>query len=518
MNTDKTDSVGYHRKAIILIVGALLLRTLYSLVYPVHLAGDEAYYWDWGRRPALGYFSKPPFIAWLYAAVDWIGQGSLFGVRFAAILLGSLSLFVTYLLTRKLFDTKTAFIAVILALAIPGNCLLSFVLTIDAPLVLAWSLALYFLWKFVQNEQAGLSLLGLFFCLGIGHLTKQMMLFFPPLALAFLFSGKETRGLLRKPGLWIAIIGSLVFLIPPYLIWNPKNDWITFQHMSTHVGAHHEESFFAMLYERVETFLEFFLSQLGAISPVIAFLIFVLTVLPLFKPKNVATRLRFLLVFCGVPLLLILIVAMFQKVQPNWPAVVYLAGVPMVAAWFSNAIEWFPVRDKTRTLLFRIGIGLGFALCAFFYLGPVVFSLTGNEGHRADPNRRLIGSDRLATSVQEVRQTVPGWEEHFVVASGHRYQTAWLAFELPDQPMVYRTNSPEAGIESQYELWPGPWEDGLAGKDGILVMPGGRDTLPKHVRKAFERTELLQKIEVKFGAGLREYSIFRGINLQASFK
>ena len=67
----------------------------------------------------------------------------------------------------------------------------------------------------------------------------------------------------------------------------------------------------------------------------------------------------------------------------------------MVAAWFTKAINWYVVKDATRTKLFRIGIGLGFALCAFFYFGPVVFSLTGNEGHKADPNRRLIGSGRL---------------------------------------------------------------------------------------------------------------------------
>ena len=371
--------------------------------------------------------------------------------------------------------------------------------------------------NYVQKEDPGLSLLALFFCLGIGHLAKQMMLGFPVLAFAFLLGGKETRGLLRKPGPWLAILGSLVFLVPPYLIWNSQNGWITFRHMSTHVGAHPEESIFATLYERVETFLEFFLSQLGAVSPVTAFLIFVLTVLPLFRKRNIETRLRFLLVFCGVPLALILVAAMFQKVQPNWPAVVYVAGIPMVAAWFSQAIDWFPVRDKTRTLLFRIGISLGFALCAFFYLGPVVFSLTGNEGHRADPNRRLIGSDRLAAAVQEVRERVPGWENHFVVVSGHRYQTAWLAFGLPDQPMAYRTNPPEAGIESQYELWPGPWEDGKEGENGILVMPGKKKRLPQYLREAFREIELLEKIEVKFGAGVREYSIFRGVHLQKSF-
>ena len=148
----RSDS-SYRRKVLLLIAGAFFFRVLYSLFYPVHLAGDEAYYWEWGRRPALGYYSKPAMIAWLYGIVNWIGGGSLFSVRFTAILLGTASLFVTYLLTRKLFDSRTAFIAVILALAVPGNCLLNFVLTIDAPLILAWSLSLYFLWKYSQGEQ-----------------------------------------------------------------------------------------------------------------------------------------------------------------------------------------------------------------------------------------------------------------------------------------------------------------------------------------------------------------------------
>lgn len=481
----------------------------------MHLAGDEAYYWDWGRRPALGYYSKPAMIAWIYALVEWIG-GNLFAVRFTAILFGTLSLIMTWLLTRKLFDARTGFFAVLLALAVPGNCLLNFVLTIDAPLVLAWSLSLWFLWKFATGEQPGLSLFLLFVCLTAGHLSKQMMLFFPPLALAFLATGAETRPLLKKPGIWLALIGSFIGWLP-LLYWNSQNGWITFNHMSSHIGAHAEPSLWETLYERVETFLEFFLSQLGALSPVIAVLIFMLTVLPFFTKRwNLTPEYRFLIIFCGAPLLLILVAAFFQKIQPNWPAVLYLAGIPMVAAWFSKAVDWYPVSDKSRDVLWRIGLGLGFALCAFFYFGPVVFALTGNEGNTADPNRRMIGSGRLGKAVHEIRQTVPGWEDDFIIASGHRYQAAWLGFELPDHPEVYRLAG--SRIESQYEVWPGPWEDGKKGQNAFYVTRGTGTEAGPLVENAFEKVEFIKSIEVKFGSGMMTYSIFHCTNLRAQLR
>ena len=509
MNSDLNEQdSSYHKKALILIAAAFLLRVLYSLVYPVQLAGDEAYYWDWGRRPALGYFSKPPMIAWIYWVVDWIGNGSLFGIRLASIIFGTGSLYITYLLTRKLYDTRTAFLAVILALAVPGICLLNLVLTIDAPLVFAWSLALYFLWKYVIGENRTLSLIVLFLVLGFGHLSKQMMLFFPVLAIVFLASGKETRPLLKKPGPWLAIVGSLLFLIPPYVIWNSQNGWITFKHMGTHVGAESEASIWATLYERIETFLEFVLTQMGALSPVIAVLIFMVSVLPMFqRERKIEPRERLLIVFCGVPLVMILIAAMFQKIQPNWPAVLYLAGVPLVAAWFAK---------RSGTRLFKVAISLGFALALFFYLAPVFFSIAGKEGHELNPNRRLIGSARLGETVHEIRKTVPNWEDHFVMASGHRYQAAHLGFYLPDQPLVYRIAGNH--IESQYELWPEPFEDGKKGKDAFYISAGTRPTAGANVEKAFEKIEMLEQIDVKFGTGIKSYTVFRCINLQGPLR
>ena len=44
------------------------------------LFGDEAQYWLWSKSFEFGYFSKPPFIAWMIACYSW-----LFGSSFESL-------------------------------------------------------------------------------------------------------------------------------------------------------------------------------------------------------------------------------------------------------------------------------------------------------------------------------------------------------------------------------------------------------------------------------------------------
>src|SRR5579875_2988824 len=54
-----TSPQGWNR---LLVLGALALVALSRLVWinRLPLLPDEAYYWDWSRRLALGYFDHPP--------------------------------------------------------------------------------------------------------------------------------------------------------------------------------------------------------------------------------------------------------------------------------------------------------------------------------------------------------------------------------------------------------------------------------------------------------------------------
>lgn len=499
----------YHRRAILLVAGVLIFRLIYAALFAVNPAGDEAYYWDWGRQLDYGYYSKPPFIAWLYAFVDWIGGGSLFAFRAMAAVLGTLSVLVLYRLVIDLFDIKTAWVALLLGITAPSNSVLSFFLTIDAPLVACWSLALLGFHRYVSGKGGTGSLILLFAALGTGHLSKQMMMLFPVLAVIFLVLHAETRPILKRAGLWIALLGSYLSLTPP-LVWNAQNDWITFQHTSHHFEVVEEEG--NVILERAEDFLSFIGTQLGVLGPAVGVILLSICLCMLPRIRRVAVSYRFLLVFGAIPIAAMLLLALRQGLQPNWPAVFYISGMGLTAAWYCSKIDlnWPP---RSWRKLFPIAIAMNLVFVIYFYVGPPVFEAMGRPGHTADPNRRILGHDLVAAEVQKLRAALPDSKELFVVATGHRDVVSHLAFGLPDQPRVYNLTE-QSGIQSQYDLWNNPSEDGLDGKDGLILVPNSGH-FPASLQKHFEETEKLGEFEVSFGWDRsRKYSVFRGHSLQ----
>ena len=500
----------YRSRLLLLVGGVLLFRLIYAAFFATNPAGDEAYYWDWGRHLDYGYYSKPPFIAWLYAFVDWIGNGTLFGIRASSAVIAALSALVLFGFVRDVYDARTAWIAVILTTAVPANSVLAFFLTIDAPLILCWTVALWMLWKAVSGKATTSTYVFLFLALAIGHLSKQMMMLFPVLALIFIVSHVETRHLLKRAPLWIAMLASYISLAPP-LIWNANNDWITFKHTSHHFESHPGDG--NIIVERVGEFLAFIGTQLGVLSPIIAVVLYA-TILPaVFKLRKVQTSTRYLAVFGGIPLVLMLFMAMRQTLQPNWPAVFYVPGLVLATGWFAQRIPSRLSPEKSKSLL-RSGLFIGWGLVAFFYLSPLVFKAIGKEGHTADPNRRLVGYDILADKFHSLRTSLPEDEKDFIIALGHRDITSQLAFGLPDQPIVYHWQR-VPGIHSQYQLWNTPLDDGFSGKDGWIVIPNG-GKIPKPLRKSFDRVELIEEVEIPMGYDRTKlFAFWRGIGLHS---
>lgn len=484
------------------------MRLVYAWFFPANPAGDEAYYWDWGRRLDYGYFSKPPFIAWLYAFVDWAGQSTVFGIRATAAVLGALTLLVVFRLATELFDSETGFAVTLIALATPANSAVSFLLTIDAPLMFFWASALLLTWRYADNRTPVLSLSLLCLALGLGHLTKQMMMVFPVLAILFLALGKETRGVLVRPGWWIATLGSYLFLAPP-LIWNARNEWITFQHTTHHFASGSQGGNFFV--ERAADFGEYLATQAMVLSPVIAVVIACLTLSGLTRLRRSSRQVRFLLVFSAIPLAFMLLLALRQKMLPNWPAVFYIAASILAAAWFCRKID-LPAPPVSWRKSLRPGLAIGFSLVFLFYAGPVVFPLIGKPGYYLDFNRRLLGHDKLGAGFDEIRSQVPGGEEDFIVALNHRDLASHLAFHLEGQPRVYRYTA--RGIESQYEMWPNPVEDGLTGRNALILHASTR--LPAPLRDAFRQIEVAGEFEVEYRFDrTRRFFVLRGIDLQS---
>lgn len=76
------------------LIGIVLMaRLALALFLPIDLAGDESYYWEWGRNLDFGYFSKPPLIGWMMWVLGVFGCDTESGIRVTAAIIGTGSLY-----------------------------------------------------------------------------------------------------------------------------------------------------------------------------------------------------------------------------------------------------------------------------------------------------------------------------------------------------------------------------------------------------------------------------------------
>ncbi len=353
------------------LIGLLvLIRSLSGFVAPVPLQVDEAQYLGWAAAPAFGYFSKPPFIAWVLGVNS--GVCSLVGIdaiegcarMSQAFALGVAAIFAGLASYQLFHDKRVALISMVLLATSPLFGFYSLYATTDAWLLMWWAIAL---WAFVHASSFGSGqLIFWLICgmaVGFGLLSKYSMGIF--VVSAFIWILLDRRLLTAGP--WLAAVtGFLVFL--PNLLWNIETNFPTFSH-------HLEISQVESLGKSVWTFgggllslVEFLASQFVLIGP------FALLAILFFLPRHLITgsaaagsRLNMLLIFAVPFLALISVQAFSSRAHANWaaPALVSLA---MLAAYL-----WFaPLRYDLNSRLGRpffwlsilLGVAFSFALIA----------------------------------------------------------------------------------------------------------------------------------------------------------
>jgi 4-amino-4-deoxy-L-arabinose transferase-like glycosyltransferase len=498
-----------------LLIVVVTARTAYAFVFAVEydLAGDEAYYWDWGRRPDWGYYSKPPLIGWLMGLVGRLTGNSELGIRLAPLVLGTFSLIATQKLARAMFGGRTALLAVVLMLCTPGNAGLNLLFTIDSPLVLAWSVALVFFWRGLEKPEAWSSWLGLGLALGLGVLSKQMMLVFPLLMVAFVVVSPQDRRVLRLPGFWLSLLMGVAALIP-VIIWQQQHGWITLTHMKDHFDraeptwAHHLGWFF-----------QFPLTQAALYSPIIWAAILGVLGAATLSWKKVDRRTWLLVLFSAPALAVFHLLAARQDVHANWPAVFYISAFILLAAALDATSGADLLSDRWRSWVRRHGVWVGLLVTMAAYLAPLTIRPLGFAGHRKVD--AYFGALRSAKEAGQQAgpflEEAPHPERTFVVVLGHRYHAARMAFYMPQQPRVFRWQK-DGLIESQYEVWPDPSDK--VGWDALILYPASDDgvkrDLPSQLKKAFTSTSLLGEIHAPIGPdSARTYQAFLCTDLKA---
>ena len=127
------------------------------------LYGDEAQYWLWSQVLDLGYYSKPPLLAWFLGGYSILFGDSFVSLKIFPIVVYFFISYAIYKLCLNLsFDKKKAKLCALSFLIIPAASLSSFLISTDLLLLLFWAISMVLLLKVIKtNLTINFFLLGL---------------------------------------------------------------------------------------------------------------------------------------------------------------------------------------------------------------------------------------------------------------------------------------------------------------------------------------------------------------------
>ncbi|PQO36703.1 ArnT family glycosyltransferase [Blastopirellula marina] len=504
-SADEIDSALWTRRTLWFLLGLGLFRVLYLACDPFDLVHDEAYYWDWSRQLDYGYYSKPPMIAWIIGLSTRLLGDSEFAVRLPAALLGTGSLAFVFLLARRMYDAQVGFWAMLLTALTPGNGAMSLLMTIDSPFLFFWSAAMYAFWRLLErgeNRWRWLVLTTLL--IGLGLLTKQTMVGLLVFGGLFVLLSKEDRFEAVRPTLYLCTIGALLFLAP-VAYWNYQHDWVTLQHTSEHFQAEP-----VSVLRRIAISLEFVGGLFGVISPVTFFLFAAVGAFGLVSFRQMGRRERFLLCLSAVPMLLVLGLSLKQRLELNWPAPFFSAGIILATAWALGRVSLpkFFLSPGQWRLQHAAAVGAVFLLGT--YALPFALTPLGLNGSPVDVIVRLRGWEELGQKVGHGIAAGEDTRPEMIVTAG-RAVASELAFYMPQHPHVYLWGENQVPL-SQYDIWGGPQH--AEGRDLLLVAHTDEE-IPVALRLAFESVTPLEEVEVAVGPGRSHaVTVYQGKNFR----
>src|SRR5690348_7246849 len=317
-----------------LVVALTVIRLGVAAVTP--LAPDETYYWVWSQALAPGYLDHPPMVAlWIRPGTALAGQTAL-GLRLLGPVAAALASWALYDAGRTLFPGSRAGMVVVLLLN--ATLLLgvgSVIMTPDTPLLVFWTATLWAVARLAAGGAGAWWLVaGLFGGLALASKYTALLLWIGVGLWVLLVPAM--RPWLRRWQPWAACLLGLA-LFTPVLAWNAAHDWAGFLRQGGRVADWQPMRALGFLAELAG-------SQLGLATP----LVFVLCMAALAVAARRAWRTRdpawSLLAALSVPPVLVFLQhALGDRVQGNWPAIIYPALVVAAGGLEQIRHTFFPL-------------------------------------------------------------------------------------------------------------------------------------------------------------------------------
>ncbi len=391
------------------IIAALtLFRFVAQHFSIVDLDVEEAQYWDWSRHLAFGYFSKPPLIAWVNALSGLVCGSSAECIRSPAPLFYFGTSLLVFLTTKELYGGRAALWAGLICILAPGASFSARIMTTDVPLLFFWALALLAYVKLMRGRSWRWGVV-LAIAFGLGLLVKYAMAYFVAGVLVAGIVSQDARQLLRKPVLWLALVGGALMLAPN-ILWNVENHFATANATAAYVH----------LSLSLAVPLGFVAAQFGVAGPITFGALLVL--FAYFGSRNLNGDDRAMLAFAVPPLLIIVLNGIWSgAANANWAAPALISAFVVTTGVLVRARMW-------RTLAASLAIG-AIAQGVLFAGDTVADDLTlPLLGKNADVYERVTGWDDLADKVRDLASS----SKAASVAVDSRWEASTLNYYLRD--------------------------------------------------------------------------------------
>tara|TARA_B100000575_G_C23143382_1_gene666275 strand:+ start:11600 stop:13162 length:1563 start_codon:yes stop_codon:yes gene_type:complete len=476
---------------------AVLFTKIYAIFCPsllgqIDLSIDEAQYIFWSKNLEMGYFSKPPLIAWMLAFLSqYCGESyqclrSLQSVAFlfASIFCGAS----TFVITK---DFKISCLSGFLFFTLPLSTFYSQFATTDAWLILFWSAATFFFLKAIKNG----SFFWLLCCAGVaglGLLTKYSMIFFCISALFIL------QRLNKFSWSQIFIVSCTTFFVfSPNIFWNIANEFPTLKH---HVEM---TSLDKGVEIHIFPLIEFFLGQLIIFSPLIFFVFFTSLVkkwrLLFFQWSHLnfektllnIKQVWFLTASFSLPIFAtMMFLSLISETEINWASPISIPIVIYFCTLVSKAKK-VNVISKEITPVVPLTLIINISFFVFFVNSPKFFySLSSEDTSKYNPFRQVEGYKDLSTRIESLDIGAGK-----IIASNDRGLLATLSLYLPN----YKVRSLNSeGVHNHWDLKYRLSE--MEKKEGVLLallINNDKKTLKNTVKKLKEKFALVKIISLE---------------------
>tara|TARA_Y100001970_G_scaffold21066_1_gene23931 strand:- start:665 stop:2053 length:1389 start_codon:yes stop_codon:yes gene_type:complete len=336
-----------------LIISLTALKVFSSYFTSLSIYGDEAQYWLWSKSLDLGYFSKPPLLAWFLSAHTGLFGDSFLSLKLFPIFVYLFISYSVYNLCRKLsLSQKDSFFCSISFYIIPAASLSSFLVSTDLLLLLFWSLSMKALLELTTNNSTkNYFFLGVF--LGLSFLAKYAAVYFFLSLVLLIFADRKSRKKIFGNffGLFIFSL-SFVILLLPNIIWNFNNSWVTFAHTSSNANL---KNINLNVYEP----LKFFVSQLLMVGPVLS-----LSFVFMIRSFKLTFENKFLLIFSLPIIFIVLVEGFLVRANANWAA----------PALISIFILFFKIVLDANSKLLKINFVFNYFVAVFLFLSILLSS------------------------------------------------------------------------------------------------------------------------------------------------